>query len=218
MRANLRELKVLACPFIRDKEAKAVTTVRSHDHKWGHSNRSHVGTQQQVNIWGHIWWFNQCFTWRVHVEHSPPDLQTVKLTSHLQLKLFTHQSYSIQQVLRPCSVALETKTLPSQPLKGSMMVEEVIVKVHSCVTFCKNVCMGLLNSRIQQQLTEMMDEGPAAKQTVSSSWVGPTDLSVHPQYCDDYNSRHDDKAAWRADAGVQVEGQWPLVGHEHLQL
>lgn len=28
MRANLRELKVLACPFIRNKEDKAVTTVR----------------------------------------------------------------------------------------------------------------------------------------------------------------------------------------------
>ncbi len=35
MRANLRELKVLACPFIREKEAKAVTTVRSHDTVWG---------------------------------------------------------------------------------------------------------------------------------------------------------------------------------------
>lgn len=29
MRANLRELKVLACPFIRNKEDKAITTVRS---------------------------------------------------------------------------------------------------------------------------------------------------------------------------------------------
>lgn len=28
MRANLRELKVLACPFIRNKEDKSVTTVR----------------------------------------------------------------------------------------------------------------------------------------------------------------------------------------------
>lgn len=30
MKANLRELKVLACPFIRNKRDKAVTTVRSH--------------------------------------------------------------------------------------------------------------------------------------------------------------------------------------------
>lgn len=30
MRANLRELKVLACPFIQNKEDKAITTVRSH--------------------------------------------------------------------------------------------------------------------------------------------------------------------------------------------
>lgn len=37
MRANLRELKVLACPFIREKESKAVTTVRSHGSLWGHS-------------------------------------------------------------------------------------------------------------------------------------------------------------------------------------
>lgn len=30
-RANLRELKVLACPFIRSEEDKAVTTVRPSD-------------------------------------------------------------------------------------------------------------------------------------------------------------------------------------------
>ncbi|KAG7239598.1 hypothetical protein INR49_028750 [Caranx melampygus] len=58
MRANLRELKVLACPFIRNQEDKAVTTV-----------------------------------------------------------------------LRPCSVALETKTHPARPLSGSVTVEEVIVKI-----------------------------------------------------------------------------------------
>ncbi|XP_054626113.1 intermembrane lipid transfer protein VPS13C isoform X2 [Dunckerocampus dactyliophorus] len=58
MRASLRALKVLACPFIRNKQDKAVTTV-----------------------------------------------------------------------LRPCSVVLETKRNPSQPLSGSVMVEEVIVKI-----------------------------------------------------------------------------------------
>ncbi|KAM3625353.1 uncharacterized protein V6R79_010760 [Siganus canaliculatus] len=58
MRANLRELKVLACPFIRSQESQAVTTV-----------------------------------------------------------------------LRPCSVALETKVQPNQPLSGSVTVEEVIVKI-----------------------------------------------------------------------------------------
>ncbi|KAM8893527.1 intermembrane lipid transfer protein VPS13C isoform 2-T2 [Spinachia spinachia] len=57
-RANLRELKVLACPFIRSEEDNAVTTV-----------------------------------------------------------------------LRPCSVALETKTHPNQPLSGCVTVEEVIVKI-----------------------------------------------------------------------------------------
>ncbi|XP_060923539.1 intermembrane lipid transfer protein VPS13C isoform X2 [Limanda limanda] len=58
MRTNLRELKVLACPFIRNEEGKAVTTV-----------------------------------------------------------------------LKPCSVVLETKTHPNQPLSGSVTVEEVIVKI-----------------------------------------------------------------------------------------
>ncbi|KAM7405560.1 hypothetical protein PAMP_000001 [Pampus punctatissimus] len=58
MRANLRDLKVLACPFICNKEDMVVTTV-----------------------------------------------------------------------LRPCSVALQTKTHPDQPLKGSVMVEEVIIKI-----------------------------------------------------------------------------------------
>lgn len=75
-----------------------------------------------------------------------------------------------------------------------MTVEEVIVKVHSCVTFYKNLFMGLLNSTIQKQVIEMTDEGPAAKQMVSSSSVGPTDLSVYPQHRDDYNSCHDNKA------------------------
>ncbi|XP_058486199.1 intermembrane lipid transfer protein VPS13C isoform X3 [Solea solea] len=58
MRADLRELRVLACPFIRDQESRAVTTV-----------------------------------------------------------------------LKPCSVALETRTHPNQPLSGSVAVEEVIVKI-----------------------------------------------------------------------------------------
>ncbi|KAJ8247516.1 hypothetical protein GJAV_G00247290 [Gymnothorax javanicus] len=58
LRANLRNFKVLACPFIRNKEAKAVTTV-----------------------------------------------------------------------LRPCSVVLETKKNQNQPLTGSVIVEEVIIKI-----------------------------------------------------------------------------------------
>uniref|UniRef100_A0A8C7JHE6 Vacuolar protein sorting 13 homolog C n=1 Tax=Oncorhynchus kisutch TaxID=8019 RepID=A0A8C7JHE6_ONCKI len=58
MTANLRELKVLACPFIRTNETKVVTTV-----------------------------------------------------------------------LRPCSVFLETKTHPNQPLTGCVTVEEVIIKI-----------------------------------------------------------------------------------------
>ncbi|KAG7483053.1 hypothetical protein JOB18_037841 [Solea senegalensis] len=58
MRADLRELRVLACPFIRDQESRAVTTV-----------------------------------------------------------------------LKPCSVTLETRTHPNQPLSGSVAVEEVIVKI-----------------------------------------------------------------------------------------
>ncbi|KAF1393337.1 hypothetical protein PFLUV_G00038030 [Perca fluviatilis] len=58
MRANLRELKVLACRFIRNKEDDAFTTV-----------------------------------------------------------------------LRPCSVTMETRTHPNQPLSGCVTVEEVIVKI-----------------------------------------------------------------------------------------
>ncbi|XP_024911459.1 vacuolar protein sorting-associated protein 13C [Cynoglossus semilaevis] len=58
MKAELRDLSVLACPLIRNQMDKAVTTV-----------------------------------------------------------------------LRPCSVTLETKTKPNQPLSGSVLVEEIIVKV-----------------------------------------------------------------------------------------
>lgn len=38
---------------------------------------------------------------------------------------------TVTTVLRPCSVVVETKQGPSQPLSGSVTVEEVIVKVHS---------------------------------------------------------------------------------------
>lgn len=58
MKANLRELKVLACPFIRKPKDKAVTTVRSHPcqmpvtagHLWVHS-RLHVGSRDLFNSW-----------------------------------------------------------------------------------------------------------------------------------------------------------------------
>jgi len=38
---------------------------------------------------------------------------------------------SVQQVLKPCSVTLETKKRPDKPLSGSVTVEEIIVKVCS---------------------------------------------------------------------------------------
>ncbi|XP_073320353.1 intermembrane lipid transfer protein VPS13C isoform X2 [Pagrus major] len=84
MRANLRELKVLACPFIRDNEAKAVTTV-----------------------------------------------------------------------LRPCSVALETKTQPNQPLNGSVTVEEVIVKISP---FILNTVMTITAAMTTKQRDEQTQE------------------------------------------------------------
>uniref|UniRef100_A0A671VQL1 Vacuolar protein sorting 13 homolog C n=1 Tax=Sparus aurata TaxID=8175 RepID=A0A671VQL1_SPAAU len=93
MRANLREFKVLACPFIRDKEAKAVTTV-----------------------------------------------------------------------LRPCSVALETKTQPNQPLKGSMTVEEVIVKISP---FILNTVMTITAAMTTKQSDEQTQE---SKSKVNDLW------------------------------------------------
>uniref|UniRef100_A0A671VLI5 Vacuolar protein sorting 13 homolog C n=1 Tax=Sparus aurata TaxID=8175 RepID=A0A671VLI5_SPAAU len=91
MRANLREFKVLACPFIRDKEAKAVTTV-----------------------------------------------------------------------LRPCSVALETKTQPNQPLKGSMTVEEVIIS-----PFILNTVMTITAAMTTKQSDEQTQE---SKSKVNDLW------------------------------------------------
>lgn len=56
MRANLRELKVLACPFIRNKECKAITTVRSHNH--GGATTGHVYLRLfyflQVDAFNHV--------------------------------------------------------------------------------------------------------------------------------------------------------------------
>ncbi|XP_054866363.1 intermembrane lipid transfer protein VPS13C isoform X4 [Amphiprion ocellaris] len=84
MRANLRELKVLACPFIRNKEDKAVTTV-----------------------------------------------------------------------LRPCSVALNTRTHPNQPLSGSVTVEEVIIKISP---FILNTVMTITTAMTAKQSDEQGQE------------------------------------------------------------
>ncbi|XP_047187417.1 vacuolar protein sorting-associated protein 13C isoform X3 [Scophthalmus maximus] len=88
-RANLRELKVLACPFIRNEsEGKAVTTV-----------------------------------------------------------------------LRPCSVALETKTQPNQPLSGSVTVEEVIVKISP---FILNTVMTITAAMTPKQSDEQSPDSAGA--------------------------------------------------------
>ncbi|XP_041804195.1 vacuolar protein sorting-associated protein 13C isoform X2 [Chelmon rostratus] len=92
-RANLRELKVLACPFIRNKTSNAVTTV-----------------------------------------------------------------------LRPCSVALETKTQPNQPLSGSVMVEEVIVKISP---FILNTVTTITAAMTAKQHDEQNQE---SKSNVSDLW------------------------------------------------
>ncbi|XP_029283566.1 vacuolar protein sorting-associated protein 13C [Cottoperca gobio] len=93
MRANLRELKVLACPFIRNKEDTAVTTV-----------------------------------------------------------------------LRPCSVALETRTHPNQPLSGSVTVEEVIVKISP---FILNTVMTITAAMTAKQGDEQSKE---SQTEVSDLW------------------------------------------------
>ncbi|XP_038556520.1 vacuolar protein sorting-associated protein 13C isoform X2 [Micropterus salmoides] len=84
MRANLRELKVLACPFIQNKKDKAVTTV-----------------------------------------------------------------------LRPCSLALETKTHANQGLSGSVMVEEVIIKISP---FILNTVMTITAAMTAKQCDEQSQE------------------------------------------------------------
>ncbi|XP_027143245.1 vacuolar protein sorting-associated protein 13C isoform X3 [Larimichthys crocea] len=93
MRANLRELRVLACPFIQNKDAKAVTTV-----------------------------------------------------------------------LRPCSVALETKMQPNQPLSGTVTVEEVIVKISP---FILNTVMTITAAMTAKQRDEQNEE---SKSEVSDLW------------------------------------------------
>uniref|UniRef100_A0A8C5CSL6 Vacuolar protein sorting 13 homolog C n=1 Tax=Gadus morhua TaxID=8049 RepID=A0A8C5CSL6_GADMO len=95
MTANLRELKVLACPFIRSKEDKAVTTV-----------------------------------------------------------------------LRPCSVVMETSTLPNRPLNGSLVVEEVIVKV-SISPVILNTVMTIM-SAMTTKPQDQQDQGP--KLDVGGLW------------------------------------------------
>ncbi|XP_010781193.1 vacuolar protein sorting-associated protein 13C-like [Notothenia coriiceps] len=93
MRANLRELKVLACPFIRDQEDAAVTTV-----------------------------------------------------------------------LRPCSVALETKTVPNQPLSGCVTVEEVVLKISP---FILNTVMTITAAMTTRR---HVDDDGSAPQEVGDLW------------------------------------------------
>lgn len=84
MKAKLIALKVLACPFIRNKEDKAITTV-----------------------------------------------------------------------LRPCSVNLETRTQPNQPLSGSVTVEEVIIKISP---FILNTVMTITAAMTVKQRDEPSQE------------------------------------------------------------
>ncbi|KAJ3592882.1 hypothetical protein NHX12_005220, partial [Muraenolepis orangiensis] len=93
IRANLRELKVLACPFIHSKEDKAVTTV-----------------------------------------------------------------------LKPCSVVLETNTLPNQPLNGSLTVEEVIVKISPVILNTVMTITSAMTAKPQDQ------QDQEAKLDVRSLW------------------------------------------------
>ncbi|XP_071256543.1 intermembrane lipid transfer protein VPS13C isoform X5 [Salvelinus alpinus] len=93
MTANLRELKVLACPFIRTNENKVVTTV-----------------------------------------------------------------------LRPCSVFLETKTHPNQPLTGSVTVEEVIIKISPVIL---NTVMTITAAMTAKPKDEAAEE---EKTEVSDLW------------------------------------------------
>uniref|UniRef100_A0A8C3A5N3 Vacuolar protein sorting 13 homolog C n=1 Tax=Cyclopterus lumpus TaxID=8103 RepID=A0A8C3A5N3_CYCLU len=92
-RANLRELKVLACPFIRNKEDKAVT-----------------------------------------------------------------------MVLRPCSVALDAKSHPNQPLSGCVTVEEVIVKISP---FILNTVQTITTAMTAEQSSEQSRE---SKTEFSDLW------------------------------------------------
>uniref|UniRef100_A0A3Q3JJ33 Vacuolar protein sorting 13 homolog C n=1 Tax=Monopterus albus TaxID=43700 RepID=A0A3Q3JJ33_MONAL len=86
MKAKLIALKVLACPFIRNKEDKAITTV-----------------------------------------------------------------------LRPCSVNLETRTQPNQPLSGSVTVEEVIIKLQIS-PFILNTVMTITAAMTVKQRDEPSQE------------------------------------------------------------
>uniref|UniRef100_A0A673YFJ4 Vacuolar protein sorting 13 homolog C n=1 Tax=Salmo trutta TaxID=8032 RepID=A0A673YFJ4_SALTR len=93
MKANLRELKVLACPFIRTNETKVVTTV-----------------------------------------------------------------------LRPCSVFLETKTHPNQPLTGCVTIEEVIIKISPVIL---NTVMTITAAMTAKPKAEAAEE---EKTEVSNLW------------------------------------------------
>ncbi|XP_077419043.1 intermembrane lipid transfer protein VPS13C isoform X3 [Vanacampus margaritifer] len=80
--------------------------------------------------------------------------QTVK--AHLRaLKVlacpFIHkrEDKTITTVLRPCSVVMETTTGPSQPLSGSVTVEEVIVKISPFILNTVSTIMAAMTARQQ---------------------------------------------------------------------
>lgn len=98
MKANLKDLKILACPFIRNKESKAVTTV----------NICSIALLFTTD--GFI---NRC--------------RIIFVIAFLLIACVCYQ------VLRPCSVVLETRVLGSGSLTGSVTVDEVIVKVSRAV-------------------------------------------------------------------------------------
>ncbi|CAJ1049975.1 vacuolar protein sorting-associated protein 13C isoform X3 [Xyrichtys novacula] len=70
----------------------------------------------------------------------------------------------VTTVLRPCSVALETKTQQNQPLSGSVVVEEVIVKISP---FILNTVMTITAAMTAKKKDEQSTE---AKVDTSSLW------------------------------------------------
>ncbi|XP_075873846.1 intermembrane lipid transfer protein VPS13C isoform X3 [Nelusetta ayraudi] len=65
------------------------------------------------------------------------------------------QEDSVTTVLRPCSVTMETRTHPQQPLSGSVTMEEIIVKISP---FILNTVMNITAAMTSQRRDEQSHE------------------------------------------------------------
>ncbi|XP_055363331.1 intermembrane lipid transfer protein VPS13C isoform X2 [Betta splendens] len=108
----------------------------------------------------------QCdFTWQAEegaAQKMSANLRDLKILARPLIQ--DEGEKAVTTVLKPCSVTLETKSNHNQPMSGSVMVEEVIVKISP---FILNTVMTITDAMTAKQFEDQSQE---LKRDVSDLW------------------------------------------------